>query len=56
MANARIYFKCEDCPKWHEGNAAHCDQYNGAQLYEVTCPDTWVTDWYNLEWPHRDHA
>lgn len=56
MDNARIYFQCLDCPKWHLGTIAHRDQYTGVQLYEVTCPDSGIAYWFNLRWPRRDHA
>lgn len=57
MDNARIYFQCLDCPKWHLGIIAHRDQYTGVQLYEVTCPDSGIIYWFNLRSrPHRDHA
>lgn len=55
----RREFVCESCEEnnvaepWHEGTVAHLDQYNGKQLYAVTCPRDGLTEWLNLEWPNR---
>lgn len=49
MPNTRpnvITVQCENCEQRHQGEYSHDSQFGGHAVYEVTCPEDLLVDFY----------